>query len=234
MYIRSILSLSAIISFAVIILSAQAIPVIVDISANGTPGTRSAVSTLDGSKMVAYNEIANGSMTPMYYYRNYVSNLVDTAGVATGINLTMLDVANGPTLGSKVSSVTDFTGSPGASLFSAAMMQSFLAVYNSNKNIDYAITDLDTTATYNFDILCNRDISAGTTVITLVGQTTTVGSIATLGNTALLSFKRVVPDANGQIVLYVSSSPAPSSSYAPINVFQFEKIADVTTLITIQ
>ena len=231
---RDIAALGGVLVSAMIDLSASAAPVIIDISANGNPGTRTAVSTLDGSKMVAYNEIANGSTTPAYYYRNYVSNLVDTAGVATGMNLTMLDVANGPTLGSKNASVTDFTGSPGASLFSDAMMKSFLAVYNSAKNIDYALTELDPNATYNFDVLCNRDVSAGTTVITLAGLTTTVGSIAALGNTALLSFKRVAPDANGRIVLYVSSSPAPTSSYAPINVFQFEKIADVATLITIQ
>ena len=146
----------------------------------------------------------------------------------------MLDVANGPTLGSKNSSLTDFTGSPGASLFSDAMMKSFLAVYNSAKNIDYSFTELDVNATYNFDFLCNRDVSAGTTVITLAGRTTTVGSIATLGNTALLSFKRIAPDANGQIILYVSSSPSPSSSYAPINVFQFERIADSATLTTVK
>ena len=231
---RDIAALGGVLVSAMIGLSASAAPVIIDISANGNPGTRTAVSTLDGSKMVAYNEIANGSTTPSYYYRNYVSNLVDTAGVATGLNLTMLDVANGPTLGSKVSSATDFTGSPGASLFSDAMMKSFLAGYNSTKNIDSSLTELDTNATYNFDILCNRDTGAGTTVITLAGLTTTVGSIATLGNTALLSFKRVAPDANGRIVLYVSSSPAPSSNYAPINVFQFEKIEDSATLITIQ
>ena len=227
-------ALGSILASAMIGLSASAAPVIIDISSTSSPGTRTAVSTLDGSKMVAYNEIANGSTTPANYFKNYVSNLVDTAGVATGMNITMLDVANGPTVGSKYASTTDFAGSLGASLFSDAMMKSFLAVYNSTKNIDYAFTGLDANATYNFDILCNRDVSAGTTVITLAGRTTTVGSIATLGNTTLLSFTRIAPDANGRIILYVSSSPAPSSSYAPINVFQFEKIEDAATLITIQ
>ena len=227
-------ALGSILASAMIGLSASAAPVIIDISSTSSPGTRTAVSTLDGSKMVAYNEIANGSTTPANYFKNYVSNLVDTAGVATGMNLTMLDVANGPTVGSKYASTTDFAGSLGASLFSAGMMQSFLAVYNSTKNIDYAFTGLDASATYNFDILCNRNGTAGTTVITLAGLVTTVRSIAVSDNTALLSFTRIAPDANGRIVLYVSSSPAPSTLYAPINVFQFEKIEDAATLITIQ
>ena len=234
MHMRDIMTLGAIGASVTICFSALAAPVIIDISSTSSPGTRTAVSTLDGSKMVAYNEMANGSTTLANYFKNYVSTLVDTAGVATGMNLTMLDVANGPTVGSKYASTTDFTGSLGASLFSDAMMKSFLAVYNSTKNIDYSFTELDANATYNFDILCNRDSSAGTTVITLAGRTTTVGSIATLGNTALLSFKRIAPNANGQIILYVSSSPAPSSNYAPINVFQFERIADSATLITVK
>lgn len=140
MRLRKFPSLMAWVVAATIGCPASAMPIIIDVSSTGYPGIRAAVSTLDGSKMVAYNEIANGSTTPAYYYRNFVSNLVDTAGTRTGIDLNMLDVANSPTLGSKMSSATDFGGSPAASLFSAAMMQSFLAVYNSTKNIDYALT----------------------------------------------------------------------------------------------
>lgn len=59
-------------------------------------------------------------------------------------------------------------------------------------------------------------------------------ALGAMVTSATISFTRIAPDANGRIVLYVSSSPAPSSLYAPINVFQFEKIADAATLITIQ
>lgn len=208
--------------------SVDAAPIMIDISSTSAPGTRTAVATADGSKTVAYNEIAAGSTT--YATRNTIADMVDTSGNATGIALNVLDVANGPTTGSQGTTTTDFTGTPGAALFPTAVMQSFRAVYNSNKNIDYAITGLKPSATYDFDFLCNRNGTSGTTVITLAGLASSSGSIATSDNTSLLSFDRIAPDATGRIVVYVSS-PGITSLYAPLNVFQFaESVPEPATL----
>lgn len=71
-------------------------------------------------------------------------------------------------------------------------------------------------------------------VIIDISSTSSPGTrtaVSTLDGSKMVAYNEI---ANGRIVLYVSSSPAPTSSYAPINVFQFEKIADVATLITIQ
>ncbi len=211
--------------------AASAAPIIVDIGATSSPGNRAVVPVADGSQDVAWNQIANGSTsTPS---RNTIANLVDTSNAPTGIALNVLNVTSGPTVGSTTSSTTDFTATPGAPLFSTAMMQSFIAVFNHAGNIDYALTGLDPAATYDFDFLCNRNGTAGTTVITLAGLTSTVGSIATSNNTSLLSFAGVAPDVTGQIVVYVSS-PTASSLYAPLNVFQFEQaVPEPTSLAAI-
>lgn len=214
----TVLAVAAVGSMASI---ASAGTIIVDIGSTNNPGNFGPATTLDGSSSVYFNAISAGSTsTPS---RNTIASLTDTTGAASGFALNVLDAANTPGIGSTRTTSTDFTGSAGASLFSAAMMQDFLAVFNSNKNFDYAISGLDPSKTYDFEILANRNGTAGTTQITLAGQTSTVSSIAASNNTALLSMHGIAPDAGGQIVMFVAS-PTTSSLYAPINVFQFTEV----------
>lgn len=205
-------------------LTAQAAPIIIDISTTTSPGNRSAVTVLDGSTSVAWNEIANGSTsTPS---RNTIANLVDTAGVQTGIAINVI-TQGGVGSGGRVNT-TNFAGTPAASLFSAAMLGNALSKLTSSAATVYELSNLDPSKAYNFDFVSSLTpptdaATAGTSSFTLLGATSTVSSISAANNTALLTMSDIAPSATGTI--RITWAITGSVSYAPLNVFQVDEVS---------